>query len=105
VSLDVYLEETTQFFNGNITHNLGEMAHQAGLYDVLWRPDEIYHFHAYQLIPSLEKGLALLKSDPERFKKFDSPNGWGLYDNFVPFVENYLEACKKNPNAEVRVSR
>ena len=52
----------------------------------------------------LRAGLALLKSDPERFKKFDSPNGWGLYVHFVPFVEKYLEACEQNPDSAVEVS-
>jgi hypothetical protein len=43
--------------------------------------------------------------DPERFEVYDSPNGWGLYEHFVPFVEAYLEACEKYPDAEVSVSR
>ena len=58
-----------------------------------------------QLIEPLTKGLALLKSDPERFEAFNSPNGWGMYKHFVPFVERYLEACKEHPDADVGVSR
>lgn len=107
MSLDVYLTrvQLTCVYDANITHNLGKMADEAGIYKHLWRPDEIGITKAEQLIEPLRVGLALLKSDPERFKKFDAENGWGLYIHFVPFVEKYLQACEKYPDAEVSVSR
>jgi hypothetical protein len=111
MSLDVYLsykveeDETAEVYLANITHNLNKMAKEAGIYEYLWRPDEIGVTHARQLIDPLEKGLKLLKSDPKRFTKFNSPNGWGMYENFVPFVEKYLEACKRYPGATVYASR
>lgn len=89
----------------NITHNLGKMAVEAGIYDALWRPDENGFKHASEIIAPLEAGLAVLKADPRRFKKFDDSNGWGTYRQFVPFVEEVLEACKANPDAEIEVSR
>jgi hypothetical protein len=60
---------------------------------------------ASDIIPILEKGLADLKERPEHFEQFNASNGWGLYKNVVPFVENYLTACKENPDAIVTVSR
>jgi hypothetical protein len=71
----------------------------------LWRPEEMGITHASQLIEPLEIGLALLKSDPPRFEKHNAKNGWGMYEHFVPFVERYLEACRENPDATIRVSR
>jgi hypothetical protein len=47
----------------------------------------------------------LLKGNPERFKKLNSPNGKGTYKNFVNFIERYLNACKENPDAEIKVDR
>ena len=91
--------------SNNITHNLGEMADEAGIYYACWRPDEIGAVYAKDISPILEKGLELLKSDPERFEKFNSPNGWGLYEHFVPFVEEYLSACQKYPEAKIDVCR
>ena len=88
-----------------ITHNLGDMARAADIYQHLWRPEEIDITKAIQLVEPLRAGLALLKSDPERFEKFNSPNGWGMYEHFVPFVEKYLAACEENPDADVRASR
>lgn len=107
MSLDVTLEETKpcEVYWSNITHNLGNMAKAAGIYMHLWRPDELGITKASELIGPLTEGLALLKSDPEKFKKYDSPNGWGLYENFVPWVEKYLAACIEHPDATVSVSR
>ena len=107
MSLDVHLTKVmpTTVFSSNITHNLGGMAAAAGIYDALWRPEETGITHADQLIKPLQEGLDLLKSDPKKFEKFNSPNGWGMYEHFVPFVEEYLKACKANPDAAVSVSR
>ena len=107
MSLDVYLEEVrpTDVYSANITHNLNRMAEEAGIYKALWRPEEIGITKASQLIEPLTAGLALLKSDPPRFEALNSPNGWGMYEHFVPFVENYLAACKEHPDAAVRVWR
>lgn len=107
MSLDVHLEEVhpIDVYWSNITHNLGKMAREAGIYEALWRPDEIGITTASQLIGPLEAGLALLNADPARFEKFNAPNGWGMYEHFVPFVEKYLNACREHPDATVRVSR
>lgn len=107
MSLDVYLEamRTTTVYQANITHNLGRMAEEAGIYLYLWRPEEVGVTSAADLIEPLTRGLALLKAEPDRFRAFDSPNGWGRYEHFVPFVEAYLTACKENPDAKVSASR
>lgn len=97
--------DTPYLYNANITHNLGRMAEEAGIYEELWRPEEIGITKAHQLIQPLTDGLTLLKGDPARFQAFDAPNGWGLYVHFVPWVERYLEACKEFPEADVHVSR
>lgn len=103
VSLDKY--ESEELYTANITHNLNTMAAAAGLYEPLWRPDESNWTKANDLIPLLEAGLEKLKSDPEKYKKFEPDNGWGTYDGLVEYVENYLAACKANPDARVEVSR
>jgi len=89
----------------NITHNLGAMAKEAGIYDYLWRPEEIGATKAKHLVGPLRVGLSLLKSDPARFQKHNAPNGWGMYEHFVPFVEEYLAACEASPESDVTVSR
>jgi len=107
VSLDVYLTKVmpTEVYSRNITHNLNKMAAEAGIYEYLWRPDELGVSEARELIEPLTKGLADLEARPEHFKQFNSPNGWGMYEHFVPFVREYLSACIKHPDATVNVSR
>ena len=100
-----YTEDNEQVYWANITHNLGQMADKAGIYEALWRPDEIGKEKASEIVELLEKGLNDLKERPEYFKTFNSPNGWGMYEHFVPFVEKYLEACKDFPDALIEVSR
>lgn len=110
MSLDFYLQykidnNEIDVFDINITHNLGKMADKAGIYYALWRPEEIKKEFAKDIIPLLEKGLKKLKAKPKYYSKFNASNDWGLYENFVPFVEKVLEACKKYPNAKILVSR
>ena len=114
MSLDVYLtspkcptcgHSETEYFSANITHNLGAMAREAGIYDACWRPEEIGITKASQLIEPLRNGIAQMKADQARFEKHNSPNGWGLYKNFLPWLERYLEACEANPDADVSASR
>ena len=106
----------TQVFSTNITHNLREMANEAGLYEAIWHPYKLHkdYFNsdkkewdyaitfkanhkikARTIIPYLKKGLKKLKKDPKKYAAFDSANGWGYYEGLVSFVEKYLEACEE----------
>lgn len=112
-------------YSANITHNLNNMAQKAGIYEALWRPyrlkwnrdfdgmdssaeleyEKNTEILAGEIIPILKKGLEDLQSRPNYFKQFDSPNGWGKYEHFVPFVKEYLRACIQYPDAVIKVSR
>lgn len=106
MSLDISLEATitTDVYSANITHNLTEMADEVGIYRMLWKPSEAGVTSANQLIGPLESAIAELKSDPCKYRAYDSPNGWGIYDDFVPWLEKLLQACKDYPDAEISVS-
>ena len=93
-----------ELYWGYITHNLGTMAEKAGIYDVLWHPENISVEKAWQAIPILKEGLKKLKDAPEYYERYNSSNGWGLYVHFVPFVEKVLEACEEYPNATIKTS-
>lgn len=92
-------------YSANITHNLNRMAAVAGVYKALWRPGEVGIEKARRLIKPLSAGLEQLKADPERFMMFNPVNGWGTHEDLVNFVQAYLRACEKYPNADVSVSR
>ncbi len=89
-------------FWANITHNLGAMAKEAGLYEALWQPNMLAR--AADLIEPLRGGLARLKTNPDAFRRLNPENGWGTYEGLVEFVEEYLAACERWPDAEVRIS-
>ncbi len=107
MSLDVTLTriQPTVVFESNITHNLNVMAEEAGIYKHLWRPEELGITKAAQLIEPLRSGLAALKADRPRFERYNAKNGWGKYENFVPWVEKYLKACEAYPDADVSADR
>ncbi len=97
--------DSDRVFSANITHNLARMAEAAGIYQACWRPEEIGVAKAGHLILFLRKGLEKLRADPEQYRTFNALNGWGTYDQFVPWVERYLAACETYPDADVSVSR
>lgn len=108
MSLDVTLTDSVtgeMVFEANITHNLGRMAAAAGFYEACWRPEEIHIKTAHELAPYLREGLIKLVEDPAKYEAYDSPNGWGMYKNFVPWIFAYWRACCQYPDALVSVSR
>lgn len=107
MSLDFYLmQDDERVFSANMTHNLTTMADKAGIYEVLWRPEEKLGItKAKECIPFLQKGLVYLVCNRRVCEAFNSPNGWGMYEHFVPFVLEVLTACCDYPEATVEVSR
>ena len=106
VSLHIIEQEDLerQVYWANITHNLNRMADAAGIYGALWRPAENGFSKAADIIKPLEAGLVDLKERPGYYEQFNATNGCGLYKHLVPFVEEYLEACKAHPDARISAS-
>ena len=102
---ETWVTENEELYWGNITHNLGKMAREAGIYEVLWRPEELGITKASEVAEKLESGVWRLRESPEYFSRYNSPNGWGTYDGLLKFVSEYLEACKKFPEAKVEADR
>lgn len=113
MSLDVNLMVTqpVSVYDGNITHNLTDMAQHVvlsnglTLYQVLWHPLAHGLKFARDISDLLDEGWNILLADPEKFKNHNPPNGWGSYDGLCNFVYKYRNACWDNPDAELRISR
>jgi hypothetical protein len=88
----------------NLPHTLRTMADQVMLYEVLWHPWSSHIDMACDLINSIERGLFLLKKDPERYKVFSAKNDWGNYEQFISFLEELRDACERHPRASVWAS-
>lgn len=93
------------FFTANITHNLAHLAREAGIYEIVWRSPENGITRAEHLLGPLSAGLARLKADEGYFRALSIPNGWGSFDAFITFLEEYLAACRDAPEARVDVWR
>lgn len=104
MSLNFYLEKPgiVSVYDANITHNLGDMAREAGIFDALWRSEKFKS--AAEIIPILRTGIAAMENEPQRFKVHNAENGWGTYEQFLPWVRNVLIACVENPEAIPRSS-
>lgn len=100
-----YSGEPGRAYHGNVTHNLGRMARAAGVYMPLWRPEECGITKARELVAPLSAGLAALESNLAGYRALNPENGWGTYEGLVAFVREYLEACRRWPDAEVSVWR
>lgn len=85
----------------NITHNLVNMADKCGLYKVIWRPEEENIQEAQHMIPFLKEGIDKLMSEPEYYRGFNPKNGWGSYEGFLKFCQEYLDACKQFPDSKI----
>ena len=113
MSLDVYLTNDAcphcgrgeEVYWANITHNLSKMADALGIYEAVWRPDENGITHARQIIERLGTAIYEMRANPDKYRQFDAPNGWGKYEHFLPWIERYQAACVQNPDATIRVSR
>lgn len=91
-------------FNRSLTHNMLEMATHAGLYDAVWRPDNISATIALHLIEPLTMGLIELTVNKKIHETYTHPKG-GNIDMITKHVAMYLRACRENPTAKIVISR
>ena len=98
--ISVYEYEDDNFWHGNITHNMNEMAlgvliegTELTLYDLLWRPDE--HSFATAGSPDYReyvlKGYLYLRAHKEGLLPLNPDNGWGNYDQLLAFTLDFLQ--------------
>jgi len=96
--------EDAKLASHNVTHNLNKMAEAVGLYKILWYPEEVGITTAFQMIVPLEKAVKELEANPEKYKAYNPPNGWGNYDIFVSFCRSVLNTCRENPDAVIEAA-
>lgn len=102
---ETFEDHQEEVFDINMTHNLGKMASECGLYEVIWRPEEMGISKAKDAIDILTMGLNQLESNPEKYKEFNPKNGWGSYENLVSVTRQYLQACIDYPESLITTSK
>ena len=107
MSYDIYLTvdtggpEPAQVGNDwNFTSNCAPMWRAAGIDFAA-----ISGSTAYWVTPYLELAIENLKADPDRFRAMNAANGWGIYDQLIPALEELLAEWRRHPMATVSVSR
>ena len=116
MSLDLYLQvsvdvggsepHTVTLWQANYTHNCNKMAEAAGIYNHVWRPEELPEIKtAADLIEPLRAGILRMEADPQKFIALNPANGWGSYETFLPWLKRYLAACMEYPKATIDASR
>lgn len=106
MSLDIDLIEYGEsMWSANMTHNLNKIAIEAGVYECLWRPDEIGVKYARDNISNLRFALGFFYSKYDELKKLNPPNGWGDIDGLIEVTQDFLKACMEYPNAIIECDR
>jgi len=100
MSLDISLKEgEIELHSQNITHNLGRMAEELRIYTILWGHKPVAN--ASKLIEPLTQAIERMKADPDKYRQFDASNGWGTYDDFLPWLIELRNNCENYPDASV----
>jgi hypothetical protein len=99
------IEYNRMLFSGYLTHNLNKVCDAVGIYELLWNPDKNGIDKANLLINSLEVALDKLKKNSDDLKKLYPENEFGTQESLLNFISAYLDACRKNPTATIKVRR
>tara|TARA_R100000935_G_C2821892_1_gene160208 strand:- start:1110 stop:1430 length:321 start_codon:yes stop_codon:yes gene_type:complete len=106
MSLDIDLIEYGEsMWSGNMTHNLNKIAIEAGVYECIWRPDEIGVKYARDNISNLRFALGIFYSKYDELKKLNPSNGWGDIDGLIEVTQDFLKACMEYPEAIIYCDR
>lgn len=92
----------TNVMDLNITHNIANMWREAGCYDALYNSEGK---KASEIVETLRKAVVDMQVFPEKYKNLNSPNGWGTYENALPFLRKILRACEEHPDGEIHISK
>lgn len=103
VSFKVKVEGTDKWVcvgdcNANITWNLGEMIRESTKLE--WK-NEADNGLCIQVIPSIVCGLSNLIEFSEKYKQYESPNGWGTLQGCINFfrriTDAWMDFAQENP--------
>lgn len=81
----------------NVTYNLSEMLAEAGM----GRWSDYIGMSATEAAGRWEVTLDTLRSDPERFRKMNPPNGWGTYNGAMTALGSLVDICHDHPKAKI----
>ncbi len=84
----------------NMTSNVAPMWRLAGA--------DLAEFHGQQAgttLPLLDKAIADMAANPDKYTPLNPPNGWGNYDGCLEFLRDLRAEFARHPQATVQVWR
>lgn len=81
----------------NLTYNLSPMLWAAGM--PTW--SEFIGMKAADAGPIWRAVADELRRDPDKYRQFNPPNGWGTYEGAVEVISALAAACERHPTATV----
>ena len=111
MSLTLYFKEWVPAHEADVartnrTHNLNKMAEALGVYQLLWRPEEVKEgMIAKEILPQVVQALDELLANREEYEQYDSPNGWGTTEGMIRFLREVRSACEEYPNSRLEACR
>jgi hypothetical protein len=83
---------------GNLTFNLSKMMTAANVH-----PDILKGKTGKEIIPILRKAWSELIKDPDKFKRYNPPNGWGSYEGLLTWLKETVETAEEHLDAKFAV--
>ena len=88
-----------EVFEFSPTYNLRPMFHAAG-----FCLRDFNGMTGAEVAPVLTVAVASMEADPAKFRALDAPNGWGTYDDIMPYLRRFRDAVSAHPAASVVVT-
>ena len=106
MSLSLYFLQTREVEEAscNITHNLNKMAEALGVYELLWHPEKTPDMKAKNILPEINKAITELTINPEKYKEYEAPNGWGTISGMLRFLQKVRAACEEFPESRLEAN-
>lgn len=92
---------STTVFDRNITYNLRPMLVAAGLLGSFYSLEGMTAAEAQPIVYGVWREL---RTRPEHYAKFDSPNGWGRHKHLLPWIKDFYLALRLHPHGVIYVS-
>ena len=91
---------SSRFEVGNITYNIRPMMVAAS--DVGF--SDLHDMRCFEAAPILAHAWREMRRNPARYRRFEASNGWGTYDQFMPYLTRFYAMARLHPNGIIRVS-
>jgi len=85
---------------GNMTYNVSTMVKEACGVTFSWFDG----MTCKQALPILYFCWRNLRRNPSHFRRFEAPNGWGTYEQFMPYMTRFYVMARLHPKGIIRVS-